>query len=182
MHRRFRGIRLATMLIVVAVCAVTFGLGVLIYRAWSPVRRWIRESRPGNPQFTRLEAVRNLGYQVPQLEREEAFPVLLAAAKDPDAMVRCAAAIALRDRRDHFAEVLAILRGLMKDPDPRVREAAIFHLETFVKPGAPEVATLLPDLIAALDDPRPAVRLEACRALYVYGQLPRAVPALARLV
>jgi HEAT repeat protein len=182
MHQRFRGIRLATMLIVVAVSAVTFGLGVQIYRAWSPVRRWIRESRPGNSQFKRLQAVVNLSYQVPQSEREEAFPVLLAAAKDPDPLVRRAAVVALRDRRDHYAEVFAILRGLMKDPDPRVREAAIFHLETFVRPGAPEVATLLPDLIVALDDPKPAVRLEACRALYVYGQLPRAVPALARLV
>src|SRR5690242_10367529 len=105
MHRRFRGIRLATMLIVVAVCAVTFGLGVLIYRAWSPVRRWIRESRPGNPQFTRVEAIRNLGYQVPQSEREEAFPVLRAAARDSDPWVRGAAVVALRDRRDHYAEV-----------------------------------------------------------------------------
>jgi HEAT repeat protein len=181
MPQRFRGIRLATVLIVVAVCAVTLGLGVQIYRAWSPVRRWIRESRPGNSQFKRLQAVMNLSYEVPRSEREEAFPVLLAAAKDPDPLVRGAAVVALRDRRDHFAEVLAIFRGLMKDPDPRVREAAIFHLETFVKRGSPEMSTLLPDLIAALDDPKPAVRLEACRALYVYGQLPRAVPALARL-
>lgn len=182
MHQRLRGIRLATLLIAVAVSAVTFGLGVQIYRAWSPVRRWIRESRPGNPQFTRVEAVTNLGYQVPQLEREEAFPVLLAAAKDPDPLVRDTAAMALRDRRDHYAEVFAILRGLMNDPDARVRGDAIFHLETFVKPGSPEATTILPDLISALDDPNPTVRLEACRALYVYGQLPRAVPALARLV
>ncbi len=182
MHQRLRGIRLATLLIAVAVCAVTLGLGVQVYRAWSPVRRWIRESRPGNSQFTRMEAVRNLGYQVPQWEREEAFPVLVAAAKDADPLVRCAAVIALRDRRDHLAEVFTILRGLMKDSDSRVREAAIFHLETFVKPGSPEVTTLLPDLVAALDDPRPAVRLEAGRALYVYGELSRAVPALARLV
>jgi HEAT repeat protein len=182
MHRRLRGIRLATLLIVVAVCAVTLGLGVQVYRAWSPVRRWIRESRPGNSQFKRVQAVMSLSYQVPRTELEEAFPVLLAAAKDPDPLVRGAAVIALRGRPDHFAEVFAILWGLMKDPDPRVREAAIFHLETFVKPGSPEATSLLPDLIAALDDPKPAVRLEACRALYVYGRLPRAVPALARLV
>jgi HEAT repeat protein len=182
MRQQLRPTRLATMLIAVAVYAVIFGLGVQFYRAWSPVRRYIRESRPGNPQFTRLEAVTNLTYGVPQVELEEAFPVLLAAAKDKDPMIRAAAVTALQGRRDHFAEVLAILRGLVKDPDPRVREAAIFHLETFVKPGSPEVVTLLPDLLATLEDPKPAVRLEACRALYVYGQLPRAVPALARLV
>ena len=186
MRLRLRRIRVATLLIVVAVCAVILGLGVRAYRAWSPVRRYIRESRPGNPQYTRLQAVIGLGYNVLPTEREEAFPVLLAAAKDRDPMIRAAAANALRFRRDRFAEVFAVLRGLMKDPAPSVREAAILHLESFVKPGSPEMSALLPDLAAALEDPRPAVRLEACRAFLVYGRLQkesrRIVPAMARLV
>ena len=97
-------------------------------------------------------------------------------------MIRAEAITALRERKDHFAEVFAIFRSLMKDPAPIVRERAIFHLESFIKPGTPEESTLLPEVAAALDDASPAVRLEACRALYVYGQLPRAVPALMRLV
>jgi hypothetical protein len=93
-RRRFRGIRLATMLIAVAVCAVLFGLGVQAYRAWSPVARWIRESRPGNPLSVRLQAVTNLTYAVPGPELEVAFPVLLSAAKDADPLVRAQAAMA----------------------------------------------------------------------------------------
>jgi HEAT repeats len=174
--------RLGTLLIGIAVCAVILGLGVHLYRAWSPVRRWTREARPGNPQFTRIQAVHNLTYDMPASEREEAYSVLLQALKDPDPMIRAQATTALWGRRDHYGEVVAILRGLMKDPDPKVREVTIFRLESFVKPDAPEVSTLLPDLVAALDDPSPAVRLEACRAFYVYGRLPQAVPALARLV
>ncbi len=174
--------RLGTLLIGIAVCAVILGLGVHLYRAWSPVRRWTRDARPGNPQFTRLQAILSLTFDVPAPEREEAFSVLLQVVKDPDPMVRAQATTALGGRRDHYGEVVAILRGFMKDPDPRVREVTIFRLESFVKPDAPEVSTLLPDLTAALDDPSPAVRLEACRAFYVYGRLPQAVPALARLV
>jgi HEAT repeat protein len=180
--RQFRRMRLRTLLMGIAICGVLFGLGMHLYRAWSPVRRWTREARPGNPQFTRIQAVLNLTYDVPASEREEAFAVLLQAVKDPDPMVRAQAATALAGRRDHYGEVVSILRGLMKDPAPRVREVTIFRLESFVKPDAPDVATLLPDLVAALDDPSPAVRLEACRAFYVYGRLPQAVHAMARLV
>ena len=104
---------------------------------------------------------------MPQSELEEAFPVLLAAAKDPDSLIRASAATALRGRRDHFAEVLPILRGLMKDSSPDVRVAAMIGLEIFVKPGEPEWPALVADFIAALDDPNPAVRMEACRSLRV---------------
>ena len=183
---RFRGIRLATLLMAVAVCGVLLGLGVQIYRAVSPVRRWIRESRPGNPQRMRMQAVLNLTYDVPRSELEEGFPVLLAAASDPDPMVRASAATALRGRSDHYDEVFPILRKQMRDSSPRVRESAIFVLESFVKPGSPEASTLIPAPLAALEDPKPAVRLEACRALYVYGRLQaesgRVVPAMVRLI
>jgi HEAT repeats len=186
MTERLRGIRLATLLMAVAVCAVIFGLGVHLYRAWSPVRRWIRESRPGNSQYMRMHAVLNLTHDVPRSQLEEAFPVLLAAAKDPDPVVRAAAASALSGRRDHFVEVLAVLRGLMKDPNPQVREGTIVMLERFVTPDAPEVSILIPELVAALEDPKPAVRLEACRALYAYGHLEidsqRVIPAMSRLI
>lgn len=186
MLKNYRGIRLATLLAVVAACAIIFGLGVHVYRALSPVRRWARLSKPGNPQQTRIEAILNLTYDVPQSEREEAFPVLLAAAKDADPFVRAQVTAALRGRPDHFAEVLSTLRTLMKDPDAWVRTAAILNLETFVKPGTAEVSAILPDLLDALEDPKPAVRLEACRALHVFRHLnaeaKRVVPVLVRLI
>ena len=138
-----RSIRLATLLILVAGCALVCGLGVNLYRAFSPVRRWIRESRPGHSLITRREAVLNLSYRVPATELENAFPFVLAAAKDPDPTIRTAAVSALRRRSDHFAEVFPVLMNLMKDPDPRVRESAIFHLEMFVTRGSPELSTLI---------------------------------------
>jgi HEAT repeat protein len=186
MPRSLRGIRLGTVLIAIAVLAIILGLGVQLYRALSPVRRWTLESRPGNPSRIRMRAVMNLRFDVRQSELEEAYPVMLAAAKDSDPWVRASAARALGGRRDHFAEVVATLQGLMKDPSPRVRECAILELESFVKPGSSEVLSLIPDVLAALDDPKPAVRLEACRALYVYKRLQadsrRVIPAMVRMI
>lgn len=184
--RRLRGIRINTILKGVAVCAVILGLGVHLYRAWSPVRRFTLESRPGNPQLTRMQAVRNLAANVPQSERDEAFLVLLAAAKDLDPVVRASAARALAGRPDRYPEVLAVLRGLMNDPSPRVRECAIYTLELFMKPGSRDVSDVVPEIVAALEDPKPAVRLEAARALHWYGLLQaeanHLVPAMARLI
>jgi HEAT repeat protein len=133
-----------------------------------------------------MRAVLDLRYRVPQSERDEAFPVLLAAAKDSDPQVRFSAARALAGRPDRSAEVLPILRGLVKDPSQEVRECAILELKSFVKPGSAEVYTVLPDLVAALDDAKPSVRLLAARALDVYGLLKAEakhfVPAMARLI
>jgi HEAT repeat protein len=183
---KWRGIRMATMAIAVALCAGLFGLCEQVYQTWSPVRRWIRESRPGNPQSMRLQAVVNLTYDVPGPELETAFPFLLEAANDADPLVRAQAAMALRGRIDHFEQVVSILRGMMRDPAPQVRESAIFNVQAFVKRSSPEAADLFPDLVTALDDSQPAVALEACRALYSYGRLQaesrRVVPAMARLV
>ena len=120
---------------------------------------------------------------------QEGFPVRkLAAAEDSDPLSgssRCRAR-ALEAFPDRLSEVLPILRRLMKDPSPQVRECAILEIESFVKRGSPEVPTLVTELIAALDDPKPPVRLEACRALCVYrvlqAQSQRVVPAMVRLI
>ncbi len=186
MLTRFRGIRLATLLMAVAVIAVIFGVGLQVYRELSPVRRFMRESRPGNSSRIRTQAILNLTYGVPQSELEEGFPVLLVAARDPDPWVRASAARALGSRRNHLAEVFPVLRGLMKDENPKVRECAILALETLVKPGSSEASTLIPELLAALDDAKPSIRLEDCRALSVQGRLQAnstlVVPAMVRLI
>ena len=186
MVTRFRGIRLATLLMAVAGIAVIFGVGLQLYRELSPVRRYIRESRPGNSSRVRMQAILNLTYSVPQSELEEGFPVLLVAARDPDPWVRASAVRGIGSRRNHFAEVFPIVRGLLKDESPRVRECAILALETLVRPGSSEASTLIPELLAALDDATPTVRLEACRAFFVLGRLQanetNVVPAMVRLV
>src|ERR1700733_7104212 len=119
MLTRFRGIRLATLLMAVAVIAVIFGVGLQVYRELSPVRRFMRESRPGNSSRIRAQAILNLTYGVPQSELEEGSPVLLFAARDPAPWVRASAARSLGSRRNHLAGVFPVLRGLMKNENPK---------------------------------------------------------------
>ena len=128
-----------------------------------------------------VSALANATFLAPW-EREEAYRVLLAAINDPDAQVRARAALALSGNGEHTAQVVAALVGLVKDQSASVRETALFSLERIVKPGSAEAQAAIQTIVAALDDPKPAVRLEAARALYVLGQGRRAVPALARLV
>ncbi len=184
MFKGRRNVRLRTLLIVVGGCAILCGLGVQVYRELSPVRRSTRQLRPGNSAMTRIGAVSTLANAkfLPPWEREEAYRVLLATVNDPDAQVRSRAAVALSQHREHSTQVVAALIGLMKDQVPQVRETALVALEKIVTPGSPEASAVVQAVISALDDPKPAVRLEAGRALYVLGQGSRAVPALARLV
>jgi hypothetical protein len=184
--KSFRGIRIKTLLVAVAACAGVLWVGMKLDLARSLARSWTLQSRPGNPSPTRVRAILNLRYYLPPSQRDEAFPVLLAATKDSDPLVRASAARALAGRKDRFAEVLPILRGLMKDPGPEVRESAIHELESFVIPGSTEASALEPELVAALEDPKPPVRLEAARALTIFGRLEaeakHIVPAMARLI
>lgn len=178
-----RSLRLRTLLILIAGCAVLCGLGVQLYREWSPVRWSARQLRQGNSAIMRLGAVAILAHPkfLPPWEREEAYRVLLMAVNDPDSQVRSSAALALSQHREHAAHVSALL-ALTKDKVPRVRETALLALENFVVRGSPASQAIAQTAVAALDDPSPDVRLEAGRTLYMLGQGSRAVPTLARLV
>jgi HEAT repeat protein len=104
---------------------------------------------------------------------------LLTTVDDPDLLVRSSAANVLVQHREHAAQVISALLGLAQDKAPRVRETALFALEEivrFVPPRSPEAQAVAQAAIAALDDPSPAVRLEACRALYVFVQGQKADP------
>lgn len=175
---RPRRFRLRALLLVIAGC----GLGLGLLRSLSPVRRWAEQARPGNPAMARAEAALGLGYSVPGFQSEEAFRALMPLLTDPDGHVRASAALALVGHRDRGDEVVARLVGLAADGDARVRRAALFALEQVVEPGTSAVRSVRPALLAALDDPRPSIRLEASRALYVVGLGTEAIAALTRLV
>jgi HEAT repeat protein len=183
-HGKQPGVRLRTLLMIVAVCAVVCGLGVEGYRNLSPVRRSADLLQPANSAFVKLGAVSTLADPnwLPPWERDEAFRILVRAIDDPDAHVRLSAAMALTRRRDHENKVISLLLGLTKDKEPRVREAALFALEGFRSVGAPKAQVIRAAALAALDDPNSSVRLEAGRAFYVFGQGQIAVPAMAKLV
>jgi HEAT repeat protein len=166
------------MIVGVACCAAALGL----LRMFSPAARWARQSRPGHSSSERADAALKLGYDIPDWQRDDAFRTLTVLVKDDDPHVRASAAHALTGHRAHSAEVLALLLGLLQDESSRVRQGALFAIEQLVTPRSPEVATVIPALVTALDDPSAAVRLEAARALYVIGRGELAAEALARLV
>jgi hypothetical protein len=60
MFKGRRSIRIRTLLILIAGCAILCGLGVRLYRELSPVRRSARQLQAGNSGFTRLNAVATL--------------------------------------------------------------------------------------------------------------------------
>ncbi len=90
--------------------------------------------------------------------------------------------MALARRRDHGAEVVSLLTGLVHDKDVRVRQTALFALEQLPVRGSPHADAIIEAAVGALDDRKPEVRLEAGRALYVFGQAQRSVTAMARMV
>jgi hypothetical protein len=176
-----KSLHLRTMLIWIAFWCVMVGSAKLLYRAWSPVRRASESLRSGSSS-QRGMALWGLTRFVPTWEREEAYRVLKGALSDPEPNVRMAAAEALRFYPERYGESLPLIVGLVQDREHQVRERTLFVLEQMVKPGTPEAAAAAPAMIGALEDPKPNVRLEAGRALFVIGQGLRAVPALARLV
>jgi hypothetical protein len=77
MFKGRRSIRVRTLLILVAGCAIFCGLGVQLYREVSPIRRSARQLQAGNSVFTRLNAVATLADTefLPPWEREDAYRV-----------------------------------------------------------------------------------------------------------
>jgi HEAT repeat protein len=88
----------------------------------------------------------------------------------------------LSQHREHAAQVVTALLSLMKDKAPLARETALNAMENVAARGSAEAQAVIQAAISALDDRKPAVRLEAGRALYVLGQGSKGVPALTRLV
>ena len=110
------------------------------------------------------------------------FSELVKLISDRDASVRYwgvmglakyAAAVEAKD--GGRTAVRSTLHPLLKDDSPSVRIAAA---ETLGRFGEPQRA--LPVLIAALDDPRDAVRVEAVRALENLGEAARPAEAALR--
>jgi HEAT repeat protein len=121
-------------------------------------------------------AVDLLGYCGP-----EAVPTLVPLAHHRDADVRLSAVRSLDRIRPDTAEFAAVLKAAMKDPDERARCAATWALRELGAQHSRHAAAALPELVAALDDPSPQVRLGAAQALVkVEPPTPAAIPGLIR--
>jgi HEAT repeat protein len=103
----------------------------------------------------------------------EGIPILRVLLRDPDARVRLAAIVGLRENRGREAgEEVALL---LSDPDPLVRSVAAHAV------GRLEVRSAVPALAGALGDPSPNVRWWAGRALAELDSA-RAVAEISRRV
>ncbi len=108
---------------------------------------------------------------------------MLRATKDPDVRVRARAAESLGQvPLTRAVAVVPVLRGLLKDPRPEVREAAVGALGPFTlsRAGAAAVAGLR----QALADPEPLIRLAAAQRLLNEFPTPAwaALPELRKLL
>jgi HEAT repeat protein len=96
-------------------------------------------------------------------EAAEVWPLVLGAAKDPDARVRAAALAGLRGvaTPSGSPELLRVLRAALKDRDHAVRAAALSTLSRFPT----EVRKAVPDLIAIAKGKDARLRPQALTAL-----------------
>lgn len=170
--------RVLTLVIVVAACALILAM----WRDASPTRQWTEQLRSGRTADDRREAALRLGFDIPSIERGEAFRSLESATKDPDPSVREVVAMALAMHKDRAAVSSAVLASMLDDPMPAVRRTVVVGLGQMIEAKALVVDTVESRLIAALDDPDASVRLEAARLLVIGPKRSAAIPALARIV
>jgi hypothetical protein len=131
--------------------------------------RLIRPQAPGAARAADKEG------RAAAAERQE----LLDGLRDPDAVIRGAAAWALTQSRGFLAPsfVIALVESL-SDPDPRVRGLAAVALRD--SPPAGDVSVLLSALVERLRDEDVGVRMVSAQAIASLGH--RAAPALDPLV
>ena len=107
----------------------------------------------------------------------QAFDLLLAALKDPAALIRQNAASALRGLDPTPAALLEPFLTLFYDEDSGVREEAALWLSYYGDPA------VVPAMIAALSDKNPEIRQAAAQVLREYAALAaQAVPDLTGLL
>jgi len=104
------------------------------------------------------------------IEGDAAFQKILEASNDRDPEVRAALCRALSAQQDK--RVIPILKSLLTDSNPQVRQDSLTALSAFAEADAG-----LATFVLALSDKDPTVRLQAVGALEKYGN-PSAVSAL----
>ena len=169
LNRQFLRTNTAMLIVLVACCALLFG----VLRHWrdaSPVRETLRRLSDGDATG-RLLAARDLGI----LQAEETVPALIAALHDPDVRVRSEAIASLKLFGPRAAPAVpALCSVLREDRDARFRRVAAEALGMI---GAP---TAVLRLIDALEDPDEEVREAVAVALGRIG--PRASACIPNLI
>ncbi len=111
----------------------------------------------------------------------EALRPLLKALNHRNPRVREFAAVALR-MRGQAAVIMPALLAKLKDPDDAVRAVSILTL-VWLPPDQETAEKIAPLITAALNDPSPLVRADACNAMWRLAPYSKpAVPALVNLL
>jgi HEAT repeat protein len=168
-NRRFLRTNTATLIVLVACCALLFGV-LRRQRDASPVRQTLRGLSDGDATG-RLLAARELGIH----QAEETVPALIGALHDPDNRVRSEVIATLKLFGPRAAPAVpALCSVLREDRDARFRCVAAEAL------GMIEAPTAVLQLIDALEDPDEEVREAAATALGRIG--PRAPACIPNLI
>jgi HEAT repeat protein len=110
-------------------------------------------------------------------EADKVVPALVKALGDSDTEVRLNALESLRVYGDQAKPAVAIVREMLRqDPDGKIRQRAAALLGAIKDPNE------VPALLKGLDDPDPAVRLEATRSFGSFGPGIASEPLVDRLL
>ncbi len=172
-------IRLRTLIIVIAVCAVLFRIG---HEIWGDhTERWLATLQNDRSEDRRVQATYHLLSIAGRLDPDLAVPTLTAAMKDPSARIRAAVATLLTDlsRRSESA-VEALVEGLKND-DEQVRVEAVTGLGSGLKTKRVE-KIVIPALIEAIEDKSRQVAWRSSKSVIKWGAGEKEVPALIKIL
>jgi HEAT repeat protein len=166
-------LRLRSLIILVALLAVSMWAGLNI---WSPTRRLGRLLRADQPVYIRRDAASALGHQIrlqrgfiPSWEIERAVSILIDACDDPSPRVREYAALGLAQLETRVDRAIPKLIALLNDQDRFVRYSAAGALGFVVDLESPRRAEVVTALVRTLGDSDSDVGLSAAEALTKLG-------------
>jgi HEAT repeat protein len=172
-------IRLRTLIILIAVCAVLLRIG---HEIWvDHPERWLATLQSDRSEGRRAQATYNLSSIAGRLDPDLATPTLTAALKEPSPRIRVAVAslLARLSRRSESA-VKALVEALKND-DEDVRVEAVTGLGSCLKTDRMK-GIVIPALIEAIKDKSRQVRWRSSKSLIKWGAGEKEVPALVEIL
>jgi HEAT repeat protein len=172
-------IRLRTLIILIAVCAILFRVGQEIWGG--KTGRWLATLQNDPSATRREEAATSLVRNVEDVDPDLAIPVLITVLKDPSPQVRRLVVAALHSLGEKSALAIPGLVAASKDEDFMIRRVAVEGLGVCVKTNRVK-ESVIAALMEALEDKWNWVRLAAAQSLIRWGAGEKGVPALVEIL
>ena len=172
-------IRLRTLIILIAVCAVTGWVGLEIWG--DKTERWISILVSDRSEARRQEAVFWLIMHGGRIDPERDVPTLTAALKDPNLRVRRCVLTILDSLAERSESAVEALVEALKNENEEVADDAIQVLGySMMTDRLGQIVT--PALVVALEDKSTKVRLRSARTLVRWGAGERGVSAMVEIL